>query len=111
MMMLFSLTNAVCAAVGGTRTWHTQAIVSASYSTREYSVGQVLLRVRGGLIQMAVLMVYGELMFRVGLFRDPITLALLIVTWVSHCRKLWNGDSDALKVRQAGRWAGHDHSF
>ncbi len=32
---------------------------------------------------MAVLMIYGELMFKVGLFRDPVTLVVLILTWVA----------------------------
>jgi len=32
---------------------------------------------------MIVLFVYGELMFKVGLFRDPFTLAILIATWVA----------------------------
>jgi len=36
-----------------------------------------------GLTQMVVLMVYSELVFRVGLFRDPLTLGVLVVSWVA----------------------------
>jgi ABC-2 type transport system permease protein len=35
-----------------------------------------------GVIQVAILFVYGELMFRVGLFRDPLTMSVLVFTWV-----------------------------
>ncbi|MEM9828398.1 MAG: ABC transporter permease, partial [Planctomycetota bacterium] len=36
-----------------------------------------------GSIQLIVFFVYGELVFRVGLFQQPLTLAVLIVTWVA----------------------------
>ncbi len=36
-----------------------------------------------GIAQMVVLFVYGELMFRVGMFRDLVTLSAIVLTWVA----------------------------
>lgn len=36
-----------------------------------------------GLVQLAVLFTYGELVFAVGTFRDPLTLVVLSVTWAA----------------------------
>jgi ABC-2 type transport system permease protein len=36
-----------------------------------------------GLAQMMVMLTYGEQVFRVGLFRDPLTLIVLVITWVA----------------------------
>ena len=36
-----------------------------------------------GLLQLAILLAYGEVVFEVGSFRDPITLVVLSVTWAA----------------------------
>jgi ABC-2 type transport system permease protein len=46
-------------------------------------LGKYLFCVVVGLLQLAVLFAYGELVFRVGTFRDPVTLAVLSLTWAS----------------------------
>ncbi|MEM6471070.1 MAG: ABC transporter permease [Planctomycetota bacterium] len=45
-------------------------------------LGKFLFVFMVGICQMAILFVYGEWMFGVGLFRDPVSLFVLSVTWV-----------------------------
>ncbi len=45
-------------------------------------LGKFFFAVVIGLIQLLILSAYGELVFEVGLFRDPITLIIISFTWV-----------------------------
>ncbi len=46
-------------------------------------LGKFLFCVVAGLLQLAILFAYGEAVFRVGTFRDPVTLAVLSLTWAA----------------------------
>jgi ABC-2 type transport system permease protein len=46
-------------------------------------LGKFLFCVVAGLLQLAILFCYGEVLFRVGTFRDPVTLVVLAVTWAA----------------------------
>ena len=45
--------------------------------------GKFLFCIAVGLLQLAIMFVYGELVFGVGTFRDPLTLVVLAVTWAA----------------------------
>jgi ABC-2 type transport system permease protein len=46
-------------------------------------LGKFLFCVLVGMLQLALLFTYGELMFAVGAFRDPVTLLVLSITWAA----------------------------
>jgi ABC-type multidrug transport system permease subunit len=46
-------------------------------------LGKFLYCVSIGVLQLAILFAYGEMVFGVGTFRDPVTLAVLAVTWAA----------------------------
>ncbi|MBN2473224.1 MAG: ABC transporter permease [Pirellulales bacterium] len=45
--------------------------------------GKFLFTMLVGMVQLAVLFAYGNAVFRIGAFRDPITLAVLSITWAA----------------------------
>ncbi len=83
MMMMFSLTNAGALLLMERERGTLKRLLALSMPRSSILLGKYFYVIVAGLIQMAILMVYGELMFRVGLFRDPVTLFVLIVTWVA----------------------------
>lgn len=46
-------------------------------------VGKMMFTASVGLIQMMVMLVYGELLFGIGTFRDPVTLLVVAVFWTA----------------------------
>ncbi len=83
MMLLFALTS--CASVllverdaGTLKRLYIQPI-----PRNTVLLGKLLFVLIVGIVQMSILFCYGEWMFRVGLFRDPVTLVVLSLTWVA----------------------------
>ena len=83
MMLLFALTS--CGSVlltereeGTLRRLFAQPIPRVSIL-----LGKFLFVLMVGIGQMSILFVYGEWMFGVGLFRDPVTLVVLSLSWVA----------------------------
>ncbi len=83
MMMMFSLTNAGALLLAEREKGTLKRLLAMPMQRESILLGKFFYVIVAGLIQMAVLMVYGELMFKVGLFRDPVTLLVLILTWVA----------------------------
>ncbi len=83
MMMMFSLTNAGALLLAERERGTLKRLLAMPMQRESILLGKFFYVMVAGLIQMAVLMVYGEMMFHVGLFRDPVTLMLLIATWVA----------------------------
>lgn len=83
MMMMFSLTNAGALLLAERERGTLKRLLALPVRRESILLGKYFYTIVAGLIQMAILMLYGELMFKVGLFRDPITLLVLIVTWVA----------------------------
>lgn len=83
MMMMFSLTNAGALLLAERERGTLKRLLALPMQRETILLGKFFYVILAGLIQMIVLMLYGELMFKVGLFRDPLTLLVLIVTWVA----------------------------
>lgn len=83
MMLLFGLTGAGSLLIGEREFGTLKRLFSLPIARESVLLGKWLFVISIGIAQMIVLFVYGELMFHVGLFRDPLTLGAIIVTWVS----------------------------
>lgn len=83
MMMMFSLTNAGALLLAERERGTLKRLLALPMQRESILLGKFFYVIVAGLIQMVVLMIYGELMFKVGLFRDPVTLVVLILTWVA----------------------------
>ena len=83
MMMMFSLTSAGALLLAERERGTLKRLLAMPMQRESILLGKFFYVIVVGLIQMAILMVYGELMFKVGLFRDPVTLLVLIITWVA----------------------------
>lgn len=83
MMMMFSLTNAGALLLAERERGTLKRLLALPMQRESILLGKFFYVIVAGLIQMVVLMLYGELMFKVGLFRDPVTLVILILTWVA----------------------------
>lgn len=83
MMMMFSLTNAGALLLAERERGTLKRLLALPMQRESILLGKFFYVIVAGLIQMVVLMIYGELMFKVGLFRDPVTLVILILTWVA----------------------------
>jgi ABC-2 type transport system permease protein len=82
MMLLFALTSCGSVLLTEREEGTLKRLFSHPISWNAILLGKFLFVLIIGLGQMAILFTYGEWMFRVGLFRDPITLFVLSFTWV-----------------------------
>jgi ABC-2 type transport system permease protein len=83
MMLLFGLTGAGALLLSEKESGTLRRLFAMPIARESVLLGKLLFIGILGTLQMLILFVYGELMFGVGLFRDPLTLAVLIVTWVA----------------------------
>lgn len=82
MMLLFALTSCGSVLLAEREEGTLKRLFAQPVSRNSILLGKFLFVFVVGLGQMVILFTYGELMFQVGLFRDPITLIILSVTWV-----------------------------
>jgi ABC-2 type transport system permease protein len=83
MMLLFALTSCGSVLLVERESGMLRRLFSQPIPRSSILLGKFLFACMVGGLQMFVLFVYGELMFRVGLFRDPVTLVVLSVTWIA----------------------------
>jgi ABC-2 type transport system permease protein len=82
MMLLFALTSCGSVLLTEREEGTLKRLFSQPISWNAILLGKFLFVLMVGFGQMAILFTYGEWMFRVGLFRDPITLIVLSFSWV-----------------------------
>ncbi|MEO1524753.1 MAG: ABC transporter permease [Planctomycetota bacterium] len=83
MMLLFGLVGAGSVLLHEREEGTLSRLMSLPIRRESILVGKFFYVAVVGMIQMAVLMVYGELFFRVGLFQSPITMVVIVLTWVA----------------------------
>lgn len=83
MMLLFALTSCGSVLLTEREEGTLRRLFAQPISRNSILLGKFMFVLIVGLGQMAILFAYGEWMFRVGLFRDPMTLVVLTVTWVA----------------------------
>lgn len=82
MMLLFGLSGAGSILLAEREMGTLKRLFGLPIARESVLLGKLIFVCIVGLSQMIVLFIFGELMFRVGMFRDPITLAVLVITWV-----------------------------
>ena len=83
MMLLFGLTGAGAILIAERDIGTLKRLFGLPIARESVLLGKFLFLLLIGLAQMTVMFVYGELMFHVGLFRDPLALAAIVVTWTA----------------------------
>lgn len=83
MMLLFALTSCASVLLTEREEGTLRRLFAQPISRNAVLLGKFFFVMCVGLLQIVVLFVYGEWMFRVGLFNDPITLIVLALTWVA----------------------------
>ena len=83
MMLLFALTSCGSVLLSEREDGTLKRLFAQPISRNAVLLGKFLFVLIVGIGQMAILFTYGEFMFRVGLFRDPVTLVVLSLTWVA----------------------------
>ncbi|MEZ6136597.1 MAG: ABC transporter permease [Pirellulaceae bacterium] len=83
MMLLFALTSCGSVLLSEREDGTLKRLFVQPISRNAVLLGKFLFVLVVGVCQMAILFTYGEWMFRVGLFRDPVTLVVLSLTWVA----------------------------
>ncbi len=83
MMLLFALTSCGSVLLSEREDGTLKRLFAQPISRNAVLLGKFLFVMIVGIGQMAVLFTYGEFMFRVGLFRDPVTLVVLSLIWVA----------------------------
>lgn len=82
MMLLFALTSCGSVLLSERQDGTLRRLFACPIPRGSILLGKFFFVFVIGVLQLTVLFTYGELMFRVGLFRDPITLVVLGITWV-----------------------------
>ncbi|HBE70073.1 MAG TPA: hypothetical protein DDW52_18150 [Planctomycetaceae bacterium] len=83
MMLLFSMTSCGSVLLAERQEGTLRRLMACPMPRGSILLGKFLFVFAVGMFQLAIMFVYGELMFKVGLFRDPVTLLVLSVTWVA----------------------------
>jgi ABC-type transport system involved in multi-copper enzyme maturation permease subunit len=83
MMLLFGLTGAGSILLAEKEQGTLKRLMGMAIPRESILLGKFIFVAIIGLTQMMVLFVYGELMFQVGMFRDPWTLGAIVITWVT----------------------------
>ncbi len=83
MMLLFALTSCGSVLLKEREDGTLKRLFAQPIERNSILLGKFLFVFAVGAAQLAILFTYGEWMFRVGLFRDPVTLVVLSLTWVA----------------------------
>lgn len=83
MMLLFALTSCGSILLAERQDGTLRRLFACPIPRDSILLGKFLFLFAIGLLQLTVLFTYGELVFRVGLFRDPVTLLVLGMTWIA----------------------------
>ena len=83
MMLLFGLVGAGSVLLQEREEGTLSRLMSLPIRRESILAGKFFYVAAVGIIQMTVLMVYGEFFFGVGLFQSPITLVVIVLTWVA----------------------------
>ncbi|MEM7478111.1 MAG: ABC transporter permease [Planctomycetota bacterium] len=83
MMLLFALTSCGSVLLSEREEGTLKRLFAQPITRNAVLLGKFLFVLMVGLGQMAILFTYGEWMFGVGLFRDPVTLFVLSISWVA----------------------------
>jgi ABC-type multidrug transport system permease subunit len=83
MSLLFALTGCASVLLAEREKGTLRRLFAMSIPRESVLFGKLMFAAIIGIIQVTILFVYGELMFKVGLFRDPLTLSVLVITWVA----------------------------
>lgn len=83
MMLLFGLTGAGSVLIAEREFGTLKRLFGLPIARESVLLGKFLFLFVIGLAQLIVMFIYGELMFHVGLFRDPVALAAIVVTWTA----------------------------
>lgn len=83
MMLLFALTSCGSVLLKEREDGTLKRLFSQPISRTAILLGKFFFVFAIGCVQLTILFLYGEWMFRVGLFRDPVTLLVLSLTWVA----------------------------
>ena len=83
MMLLFGLTGAGAVLIAEKESGTLKRLFGLPVARESVLLGKFLFLFVIGLAQLFVMFIYGELVFRVGLFRDPLTLIVIVVTWTA----------------------------
>lgn len=83
MSILFALTGCASVLLAEREKGTLRRLFAMSIPRHSILFGKMIFSIIIGMIQIAILFVYGEFMFQVGMFRDPITLGVLALSWVA----------------------------
>jgi ABC-type transport system involved in multi-copper enzyme maturation permease subunit len=83
MSLLFALTGCASVLLAEREKGTLRRLFAMAIPRESVLFGKLMFAAIIGVIQVTILFVYGELMFKVGLFRDPVTLSVLVLTWVA----------------------------
>ena len=83
MMLLFGLTAAGAILIAEREHGTLKRLFGLPIARESVLLGKFMFLFLIGLAQLMVMFVYGEMMFHVGLFRDPIALAAIVITWTA----------------------------
>lgn len=83
MMLLFALTSCGSILLAERQDGTLRRLFACPIPRDSILLGKFLFLFAIGFLQLAVLFTYGELVFHVGLFRDPATLLVLGLTWIA----------------------------
>lgn len=83
MMLLFALTSCGSVLLKEREDGTLKRLFCQPISRNSILLGKFFFLFIVGIMQLTILFCYGEWLFRVGLFRDPITLVVLSLTWIA----------------------------
>lgn len=82
MMLMFGVTSCSRTLIQERERGTMSRLLSVGVPRGSLLLGAILFTVVIGCLQMIVMLVYGEQMFKVGIFRDPITLVVVALVWI-----------------------------
>lgn len=83
MMLLFGMTSAGAILLAEREQGTLKRLLALPIAPESILLGKYLYVLVIGTMQMLILLIYGEIVFKVGMFRDPLTLSVLAFTWVA----------------------------
>ena len=81
MMLMFGLASCGTTLLRERDSGAMARLLSVSMPRGSILLGKTAFTVVVGMIQMIVMLTYGELVFRIGVFRDPVSLLVIAATW------------------------------
>lgn len=83
MMLLFGLSGAGAILLAEKEAGTLRRLLALPIAPESILLGKYFYVILIGLAQMSILLVYGERVFGIGLYRDPVTLIALVISWVA----------------------------